>query len=341
MNADGNSECASTRGIGLKQNMRGLWFTAPGRAEFLEETLPTYGKRQCLLRTLFSGLSNGTERNKLMGLNYHSGQWPDRIGYQHVSEVLECGEGFTRFRPGDVVFSGGFAGHVPFHVIEEATPAVVLPEGIDRVAAALLGVAAVAMHDVRLAAVKTGERVLVIGAGLIGLFAVQAAQACGAQVTVVDRHQNRLDLALSLGAANAIENRGNTAFAQLRSGPRFEACLECSGGDVLDEIVGTSWGGGLLAPSARLVLVGGRDRANLSFNAASGCCLTTFFTAHFNQADLEAVLHLVSAGRLELKPLVRDVVPIRDAPAVYDRLRDRKSSLLGTVFNWTAACDIR
>lgn len=78
--------------------MKGIWFTGKGIAAFIEEEKPVCSESTALLKTLYSGLSNGTERNKLMGGNYGSGSWPDRIGYQHVSEVIEVGSEFPPLR---------------------------------------------------------------------------------------------------------------------------------------------------------------------------------------------------------------------------------------------------
>jgi len=99
--------------------MKGIWFTAKGKTEFLEEPEPKCMADTVLLKTLYSGLSNGTERNKLMGGNYSKGSWPDRIAYQHVSEVIECGENISRFQVGDIVFTATYPGHVPYHLVKE------------------------------------------------------------------------------------------------------------------------------------------------------------------------------------------------------------------------------
>jgi NADPH:quinone reductase-like Zn-dependent oxidoreductase len=160
-----------------------------------------------LLKTLYSGLSNGTERNKLMGGNYSRGKWPDRIGYQHVSQVVECGGKIQNFKEGDIVFTGTYPGHVPYHLAKESDLITKLPDTLDLPSAALYGVASVAMQNVRRVEVKPTDRILVIGLGLIGLFAVQAALAMGAQVTVVDRNADRLEWARSFGARHVIDVR--------------------------------------------------------------------------------------------------------------------------------------
>jgi threonine dehydrogenase-like Zn-dependent dehydrogenase len=316
--------------------VKGIWFTSKGRAEFLAEERPRIGPDTMLLRTLYSGLSNGTERNKMLGGNYHKGTYPDRIGYQHVSEVVECGERITLFRPGDIVFTATFPGHVPFHLARESDLIVPIPEGFDRVAACMMGVASVSMHDARLAQVSVADRVLVTGAGLIGLFAVQASHLLGADVTVMDRHEDRLRLAAELGAARVVDNTNDRGWLLLKDNAPFDVCLECAGGDFIDRIVGAGRDRpGILARPSRMVFVAGRDKVTIDFNAAFRCRLSTYFTGHFLQGDLEQVLRLARSRRLKLAEVVRDVVPIRDALAVYDRLRDEKSRLLGTVFDWT------
>ena len=315
--------------------MKGIWFTARGKTEFVEEEKPACQTDTVLLQTLYSGLSNGTERNKLMGGNYNRDGWPDRIGYQHVSRVIETGSEITRFAVGDIVFTAMFPGHVPFHRCKESDLIVKLPEDFDLQAANLMGVASVSMHDARLAEIGVGDRVLVFGAGLIGLFAAQASLAMGAEVTVVDRNADRLELASALGVDHVLDNTDEEAWEPLAELGPFSVCLECSGADIMDRLVGTTWGEGVMARAGRLVFVAGRFDSSFNFNAASGHGLVTYSTAHFVQDDLDQVLRLARKGVIKLRELVRDVVPITDAVRIYDTLRDEKRKLLGTIFDWT------
>lgn len=227
-----------------------------------------------------------------------------------------------------------FPGHVPYHTIEESGLAVKLPNGFDLAAANLMGMASVSMHDARLARVGVGDRVLVFGAGPIGQYAAQAATALGADVTVVDRHADRLEIAAKHGADRVFDNTGEKAWPELKKVGPFSVCLECSGGDILDKVVGKTWGDGVLDKNARLVLVAGRFETNFSFNAASSCKLEAHYTTHFVQDDLDQVFRLARKGVIKLRELVRKEVPIQDAIGVYDMLRDEKSRLLGTIFDW-------
>jgi len=315
--------------------MKGIWFVEKGKAAFVDEARPICRPDTVFLKTLYSGLSNGTERNKLMGGNYNKGGWPDRIAYQHVSEVIECGEQISRFHVGDVVYTGTYPGHVPYHVAREDDLIIKLSNTIDLPAATLLGVASVSMHDARIANVRVEDRVLVIGGGLIGLFAMQVALAMGAEVALVDRNADRLELAKKLGADFTFDNTQEAAWKPLGEVAPFSVCLECSGADIMDQVIGKRGQSGVLARHARLVWVAGRFDNTYNFNGASRVKLVTYSTSHFEQVDLAQVLRLEAKGCINLKALVRDVVPITDAISIYDTLRDEKQKLLGTVFDWT------
>ncbi len=317
--------------------MKGIMFTAKGRAEIIDEDTPVCTDDTLLLRTLYSGLSNGTERSFLMGGSYGGSHWPQRIAYQHVSRVVECGSAVTGFDVGDLVFTGRCHGHVEYHLARAGDLIVKLPEGLNPKTAALMGVASVAFHDARRGRIAPEDNVVVFGAGLIGQFAAQAARVRGARVTVVDRLADRLALAGELGADVVANTATAEGREQLAAGAPYSAVVECSGADVLDTIIGTPGRAGLVGrrSHARLILVAGRFDVTYNFNAAGAAELDLLHTQHFDQVDLDQVLRLVARGDIRIAPLIRQVVPFTRAPGVYDTLRDEPSALLGTVFDFT------
>jgi 2-desacetyl-2-hydroxyethyl bacteriochlorophyllide A dehydrogenase len=315
--------------------MEGIMFTAKGRAELIDEPTPQCKPGHMLMRTIYSGLSNGTERSFLMGGPY-SAPYPSRLAYQHVSEVIEVGQGITRFAVGDILYSATYPGHVEYHLLKETDLVVKLPRGCDLQAAALLGVAAVSFHDAQRAAVRPQDKVLVFGAGLIGQFAAQASRIMGAHVTVVDRQDDRLAMAKQLGADVVVNTAAADGDKVLQAAKPFSVIFECSGGDVLGQIIGKREGEpGLIArrSHARLVLVAGRFRVEYDFTPAGGAELDILHTQHFDQCDLDQALRLFLRGDLKTRPLIRDLVPLAEAPAIFDRLRDQPGGLLGTVFS--------
>ncbi|MEX0886202.1 MAG: zinc-binding alcohol dehydrogenase [Phycisphaeraceae bacterium] len=321
---------------------RVMFFPAEGRAEWRPEPMPEPGRGQILCRTLYSGISNGTERNHLTAGNYGR-RFPAGIGYQKVARVEAVGPGVEQFSVGDTVFSGVVGKHADRFLENVAEPegernlVAHLPDNVDPVEAALLGVAGVAMHDVRRAGVGLGERVLVVGGGLIGQFTAQAALAAGAHVTLCNRGQQRLDIARELGIQDPFRIAGDESWQQLRDRGGFDAVFETSSGDVLDQIIGRTGGpaGGMLRRGGRLLIIGGRFDVTFDCNLAQFQALTLMFASHFRRPDLHTLLRLVGEGRIRVGPLLKDVVPIRDAERTYQRLYEDPASMLGTVFDWT------
>lgn len=315
--------------------MKSIMFIEKGKTAIIEESKPVCKDDTILLKTIYSGMTNGTERNLLMGGNY-GGIWPIQRTYQLVSEVIECGRSISRYRKGDIVFSGVVLGHVEYHLAKESDLIIKIPEEFDLVAAALLGIASVPLHDVRRADVKVNDNVLVYGGGLVGQFAAQAANVHGARVTLVDIDDNRLELAKQLGTDNCINTSTNEGKERLQTIKPFSVVIECTGANVMDKIVGTEWGGGsgLVGHRARIVMVAGRYDVTYSFNAAQCDEISVLHASHFDQSDLEEMVRLVSSEKIKIRPLIKDMVRIESAVEVYNTLRDSPNKLLGTVFDW-------
>ena len=312
---------------------RGIMFVSKGKAEFIEEPMVACDTESMLLQTLYSGLSNGTERNVLLGGNY-GGSWPSRCGYQCVSRVIEVGARISGFHAGDIVYTGTFPGHVPYHTARETDLIIKLPGDIDLRHAALFGVATVPIHDIRRANISIDDQVLVVGAGVVGQFAAQAARVVGANVTVVDLDDARLALARELGADTIINIGTAAGQAQLQANKPYSTVIECSGGDVLDMLIGGKSGAGVIGYRARVLIIAGRQDVCYNFNAGQNTEIAVLQAGHFTQIDLEHVLRLMRKGAIRIQPLLKDLVPIAEAIRIYDQLRDQPNTLLGTVFQW-------
>jgi len=192
------------------------------------------------------------------------------------------------------------------------------------------------MHDVRRADTKPGEKALVVGAGPIGQFTAQAARIAGADVTVCDINEKRLEVAKSLGAHATITLTTEAASwdAVKAAGP-FDIVFEDSGAPVLDYIIGANWGQGILRHRSRVVIIAGRNRVDYSFNAGQTWELCVLHAGHFIADDLRNVCRLTAEGALKIAPIIQDVVRAEHAIAIYDTLRDTPAKLFGVVFDWT------
>jgi L-iditol 2-dehydrogenase len=186
-----------------------------------------------------------------------------------------------------------------------------VPDSMSDDEAALLEPLSVGVWSCRKAGVGIGTRVLVTGAGAVGLVAMQVARAAGAaQVVVTDVDRGRLTMAAELGADSAVDASSS------RLDPTFQpdVILECSGNlDALQSAVE------VLAPAGRVVLVGaGFDDLILPMSLIQPRELQ--IVGIFRYANTwPAAIDLVRSGRVVLEPLVTSHVGLADSPAVLSR----------------------
>ena len=132
------------------------------------------------------------------------------LGYSTSGVVLAVDPNVLDFKAGDAVAcaGAGYAVHADV-VFVPKNLAVKLPQsvGLDEAAYATLG--AIAMQGVRQTNPALGEKVVVIGLGLVGLLAVQILKANGCTVFGVDVDPENVELAKKLGADEACERSGN------------------------------------------------------------------------------------------------------------------------------------
>ncbi|MFC4776326.1 zinc-binding dehydrogenase [Paenibacillus sp. GCM10023252] len=328
--------------VELPHGMRGVVFEAIGSPRFRTDLpVPACGDDQILIRTMYSGITNGTERNVLIGGNY-GGRFPLSYGYQNVGEVVMIGEKTnTKLRIGDLVFSGqGGQGHREYIAVsgsndgDSSSLIVKLPERLEPQDAAMFGMASVAVNNVRRSGAGLGCHVLVVGLGPIGQFTAQAARAAGARVTTCDLVESRLALSLELGADEAINTGTEEGWERLKEAGPFDIVFEDSGAPVLDRLIGEGWAGGLVRMHGTVVMVAGRKEVNYNFNAAQAKQLNVLHVGHFDRIDLLTLTDLVAKGTIQTAPVIQDKVSIEEAEEQYIRLRDRSHEMMGVVFTW-------
>ncbi len=268
---------------------------------------------------------------------------PCAPGYSSAGTVVAVGEGITDIRPGDRVACAGVghATHGEFACIPRLLLARI-PSGaaisLDHAAATTVG--AVALHGVRTADVRLGDIVAVIGLGLLGQLTVQILKAAGCRVVGMDIDPGRVELALRLGA-NA---------AAVSSFDFLDACREESNGRGVDAVLIAAQ----TASSDPVNLAGevARDRAVVVAVGTVGLSLErrTFYEkeldfrvsrsygpgrydAAYEQKgmdyplayvrwtetrNMEAFLHLLAEGKVDVESLITHRFPIDRAQSAYD-----------------------
>ena len=196
-----------------QENCEALWYVAPGRAEIRPEPLPEPSAGEVRIRTLFSGISRGTERLVLSGLvpeseyermraPFMAGAFPFPVKYGYASV------GRIERGPANLAGRTVFALHphqTAFNLPAEAV--LVLAEGMPAGRAVLAANMETALNAVWDAHPGPADRFVVVGGGVVGaLVAWLCGQLPGAQVTLVDVESSRAALARSLGVGFALPN---------------------------------------------------------------------------------------------------------------------------------------
>ena len=182
-----------------------FWIQAPGHAAIVGAELPRRSHDDVLVRTLYSGISRGTEalvfrgdvppsQYQAMRAPFQEGEFPGPVkyGYCSVGEVLEGPDGLA----GRTVFC--LYPHQDMYVVP-ATAVTPVPDRLPAGRAVLAANMETAINAVWDARPMVGDRVVVIGAGVVGLLVGWLCrQTAGADVTVVDINPSRESVARAL-----------------------------------------------------------------------------------------------------------------------------------------------
>ncbi|WP_218107881.1 NAD(P)-dependent alcohol dehydrogenase [Streptomyces sp. MnatMP-M27] len=207
---------------------------------------------------------------------------------------------------------GALTGHLTVPA-EFAHP---LPGDLPLGSGALIEPLAVALHAVRRGNVAAGDRVLVTGAGPIGLLVLQAARAVGAGETVVtDINPGRLAHAHRLGADRTLD----TSREPLPQEPLFDIALDCSGIEAALTAAAHA-----VRPGGTLVAVGNPPRPRTTLPLAWMQRQEHSLVTAFRYAgEFPAAVSLAAAGRVDLESLITSRFPLeRSADAFRTALCD-------------------
>jgi predicted dehydrogenase/threonine dehydrogenase-like Zn-dependent dehydrogenase len=270
---------------------------------------------------------------------------PLALGYSSAGTVVAVGEGLHGFQVGDRVAcaGGGYAVHAEYAVVPQNL-LTRLPPQVDFEQAAFATLGAVAMHGFRLAEMQVGERVAVIGLGLLGMLAAGIARAAGCEVFGVDVDEHRVALARSLGFDAVARKAAASAAAATTHDRGFDAVLVCADASSNDPLV---LAGELARDRARVVAVGAVDLEiprkvyydkELTFLVSrsygpgrydpmyeeEGRDYPIGYVRWTEGRNLEAFVELLASGRLDVHPLISHRFPIEQAPKAYDLITGRR-----------------
>ncbi|TMF84614.1 MAG: zinc-binding dehydrogenase [Chloroflexi bacterium] len=313
--------------------MKALVWLGPERMEVQEQAEPRPGPGQVVVRTEAAGICGsevegylGRMANRVpplvMGHEYAGlvtetgpGADPSWLGRRvAVNPIVGCGRcAYCQAADRNLCLDrhligiGAAGGFAEFTAVPERC-LFELPAGMDARLGALVEPLANGVHALRKSGVEAPGRVVVIGAGTIGLGCLQAALLQGAgQVTVVERHPARRRHALALGAQAATAELGE-------AGPGADLVIDAAGSAATRRAAVD-----LLGPAGTAVLIGlHEDETPLPWHRVIRSNLRLQGVFGYADADFQQALDWLAAGRAAI-PL-SDVRPLAAGPEAFRAL---------------------
>jgi predicted dehydrogenase/threonine dehydrogenase-like Zn-dependent dehydrogenase len=276
---------------------------------------------------------------------------PLPMGYSSAGVVLACGAGVQEFKPGQRVASNGpHAGIVcvPRHLCALVGERV----SDDQAAFAVLG--AIALQGVRLSRLQLGETAFVIGLGLVGQLTVALLKAAGVRVICTDLEESKCTLALRMGADVARSRIAGDDVTQCTHGLGADAVLVTASSNS-DEPIALA--ADAVRQKGRVVAVGAvgmnLPRRPFYFKEAELVVSCSYGPGRYDpqyeeqghdypaghvrwteQRNMQAVLDLMAAGRLDVSPLISHRFSIEKAEEAYRLLDGGREPYLGVLLEY-------
>ena len=329
-------------------------FTQINQAELLEVESQPLGAEQVRVKTLFSTISNGTEKANITGdpvVGIHlnatdKAVFPRFLGYSTSGIVTETGENVKDLNVGDRV-AMYWTTHRSYNVVNEKN-AVKISENVSPEAAAIAHIATFPLAAIRKTRLEIGESALVMGLGILGLLAVTLLKAAGAvPVIAVDPVKARREKALQFGADYALDPFDDDFAEKVK-------CITQGGVNAAIEVTGQ--GAGLnetldcMAKFGRVALLGCTRNSEFTVDYyrkvhGPGIALIGAHTmaraqtesspANFTTADdMKTILKLEASGRIDLKAMVEETHSPSECQEVYERLINGKNFPTVVQFDW-------
>ncbi|HEX4202803.1 MAG TPA: alcohol dehydrogenase catalytic domain-containing protein [Ktedonobacteraceae bacterium] len=336
--------------------MLAAMFYGPLDLRLEERAIPQVGPGEVLLQVAAATTCGTDVKAYRRGHPVLFRQFPAGFGHEVAGVVAACGRGVTQCREGDAVvvansapclrcfycrrgrynlcedllfLNGAYAEYllVPERIVRQNV--YILPARTSFVAAALTEPLACALHGVEASQVVTGDTVVVVGSGPLGLLLTALAKLRGAHVVLTGRGEQRLALGRRFGAERVIDV-GTLSLPEqcevVRSNTEGQR-----GADVVIEAVGTpaTWeqAAKMVRPGGQVTFFGGcpsGTQVTLETQALHYSEITTRGVFHFTPAHFAQSLDYITGGHIEIEDLVTARVPLSSALEVMQQLLQKQ-----------------
>lgn len=332
-------------------------FTAPGVAELLDEEIREPKAGEVVVKMENTTISAGTERANLVGdVNINAAsfkvekeaRFPRKLGYSGSGVVYKVGEDVEEFKVGDRVATfGGF--HASYCIFNKSNLVKIPSEEISFSEASMAYISTFSLAAVRKMKPELGESAIVMGLGILGLFAVQFLKTAGVYpVIAVDPIKEKRDFALSIGAdygldpteadfANKVkeltEGGAHMAIEVTGLGKGFDQALDCMRRYGRVALLGCTRSSDFTIDYYRkihypgITIVGAHTGVRPSEES-----FPNYWT---HRDDIAATFKLIKGVRVDYKKMVSEIHSPEEAGEVFKRLATDKSFPAGVQFDWS------
>ena len=332
---------------------KGIVFTKAYTAELLDMECAAPKEDEVSVKLEYSAISSGTEKANFVGERNGTAvaenaapEFPRTVGYSAAGTVTEVGSGVDDVAVGDRVVV--FWGKHRKNITVKRKRVVKIPDGVSLEEAALAFIGTVPLAAIRKTALEIGESALVMGLGVLGIFAVQQLRAAGAYpVIAVDPVAERRELALKLGADVALDptEEGFCEKVKQISDGGVNVCIEVTGLgigliqalDCMKKMGRVALLGCTRSSKFEIDYYGKVHGMGVSLIGAHTMARPKLESSHglwTDADDLTAILKLTGSKRFNIKDMIFEIHSPAECQEIYTRLATEKTFPIGVLFDW-------
>jgi threonine dehydrogenase-like Zn-dependent dehydrogenase len=331
--------------------MKTVYIKEPGKISVTEASMPVPGKNEALLKIKYCGIC-GADVASFTG-NQPFTTYPRIPGHEFSAEIAELPFDYNgELKVGDIVtcnpyFNCGSCyscrrGHYNCctdnktmgvqrdgsfcEYITMPTGRIYNGMGLNAEQLSLIEPFSISYHALDRTVIRRSDRVLIIGAGPIGLFALISAKLKGARVWVADILDGRLEMAKQYGADGIINTKKikfSDAAADITGGDGFDVCVEACG---LPETFLAAIDSAAFA--ANIILIGnGKKETTFLHSILLKKELNVFGSRNSLEKDFRSLIKIVADGKVDVMKMVSAIYPMDRADEAFLALASNDGSL--------------
>lgn len=339
--------------------MKTIIINHPGEVEIIETEKPSAKQGEALLKVLYGGICGsdlGTYRGTFAYADY-----PRIPGHEFSAEIIEIGPNDKGLKPGMIVTCNPYFNCTKCYSCQRGllnccehnetlgaqrdgafSEYITMPleriydgKGLPAKTLALIEPFCISYHGVSRAHIKQGDKVLVIGAGTIGVLAAVAAKSKGGEVYIADIAPQKVEYAVkTFGLAGGILNDATDNFVQkcmdTIHGNGFDVAIEAVGmpGTFQNCIDVAAFGG-------KIVLIGvGKKNLDFNFTLLQKKELNVFGSRNALKEDFLELIDLVKNGTVDLQKIITNTYKFDDAAKAFEEFDKNAANMLKVIIEF-------